>query len=381
MTWDGRIRADARQIPLADGCVQMVCTSPPYFGLRDYSTCSCVTLRIRTHESTGIAGSQIASAGSQIASAGSADCLRCGGTGHDRTLQSHQVGLEKTPREYVETLVQVFREVWRVLKADGVVFLNLGDSYAGGKQGRADGERNGVDGFTGGQKFKGASFKQRPVPDGLKPKDLIGIPWMVAFALRADGWWLRSDIVWAKPNPMPESVTDRPTKAHEYIFLLTKSERYFYDHEAIKEPAVWGDPRSPTAAYPGKNDYREGDRPIRESVKRGGFNGKTEALADEGRNAFRAVEDWRNKRSVWSITTTPYPGSHYAVFPEEIPETCIRAGSRPGDLVLDPFFGSGTVGRVAERLNRRWVGLDLGYQDLQEKRLSGLQRELIGVRA
>lgn len=178
------------------------------------------------------------------------------------------------------------------------------------------------------------------------------MPWRVALALQEDGWYLRSDIIWHKPNPMPESVTDRPTSSHEYIFLLTKSERYFYDHEAIKEPADPKNSRDTTTSRRGNN-----------SPDTGFVNG-------------RHFTD-RNKRSVWTISTRCYPGAHYATFPEEIPELCIKAGSRPGDLVLDPFFGSGTVGRVAERLNRRWIGCDLGYQDLQAKRLSDIQRELI----
>src|SRR6185436_18124427 len=170
----------------------------------------------------------------------------------------------------------------------------------------------------------------------------------------------RSDIIWSKPNPMPESVTDRPTKAHEYLFLLAKSERYYYDHEAIKEPAVCGAPRKPYA--PGQVDARGNghDRnggKIRPSVARGGFNGKTEALA--GRNAFRAVEDWRNRRTVWTVTPQPFKGAHFAVFPEKLVEPCILAGSRPGDLVLDPFCGSGTVGVVAARYGRGFIGIEL----------------------
>jgi DNA modification methylase len=207
--------------------------------------------------------------------------------------------------------------------------------------------------------------------DGLKPKDLVGIPWMTAFALRADGWYLRQDIIWNKPNPMPESVTDRCTKAHEYIFLLSKSERYYYNHEAIKEPAICGDPRKPYA--PGQVDSRGNghDRnggKIRESVKRGGFNGKTNAMP--GLEAFRAVEDWRNKRSVWTVSTSPYPEAHFATYPPDLIKPCILAGSRVGDTIVDPFGGSGTSGQVALELGRSAILIELNesYVDLIRKR-------------
>jgi len=186
----------------------------------------------------------------------------------------------------------------------------------------------------------------RPVA-GMKPKDLLGIPWRVAFALQAAGWYLRSDIIWSKPNPMPESVTDRPTKAHEYIFLLSKQERYYYDAEAIKE---------------------EGTIPAGTL----GAKGSTERFNTEGVNSrppeYKVYDGTRNKRSVWHVATQPYSGSHFATFPEALIEPCILAGSRPGDLVLDPFIGSGTVGAVCERFGRRWVGTDLSYQHLSKKR-------------
>lgn len=309
MTWDGRIKADARQLPLADSCVQCVVTSPPYWGLRDYGN-------------------------------------------------EGQLGLEKTPQEYVEAMVAVFREVSRVLKPDGVLWLNLGDSYATGGGGVGECPGGGKQGENWKLRGKTTPPNRMKLP-GLKPKDLVGIPWRVAFALQADGWYLRSDIIWAKKNCMPESVTDRPTRSHEYIFLLTKSGSYYYDHEAIKEasdPTAGRDTttarRNPPPGHPTDSGFRQGRR-------------------------FES----RNKRSVWHIANQPYGDAHYATFPEEIPETCIRAGSRPGDLVLDPFFGSGTVGRVAERLNRRWIGIDLGYQDLQRKRVQNVQRELMGLGA
>ena len=268
------ILADARSIPLRDGCVQCVVTSPPYFGLRDF----------------GVRG---------------------------------QIGLEPTPDEYVAQIVAVFREVRRVLADDGVLWLNLGDSHA------------------------------TNVLGGAKPKDMLGIPWRVAFALQADGWYLRSDIIWHKPNPMPESVTDRPTKAHEYLFLLAKSERYYYDADAIKEPVTGGSHRRGSGVTP--KSHSPG----------AGVKANTNYHA-----AMTDLVDERNKRSVWSILSQAYQGAHFATMPEALVEPCILAGSRPGDRVFDPFIGSGTVGAVAERLGRQWVGLDLNpaYHALAKKR-------------
>ena len=304
------IQADARQIPLADGCAQCVVTSPPYFGLRDYGT-------------------------------------------------ANQIGLEPTPDAFVAALVAVFREVRRVLKDDGTVWLNLGDSYAGANTGcawregsaRADGDVRG-DGATSRRNRNGNG-----AVEGVKPKDLLGIPWRVAFALQADGWYLRSDIIWHKPNPMPESVTDRPTKAHEYLFLLTKSERYFYDAEAVSEQSA------------GRTDM--GRMNFGARVNEGG----------EWKTERPDVKETRNRRSVWTVATMPYSGAHFATMPEKLVEPCILAGSRLGDRVFDPFMGSGTVGAVAERLGRRWVGTDLNpaYHALARKRTAqrGLRFEVV----
>lgn len=339
MTWDGRIRADARHLPISDASVQCIVTSPPYWGLRDYG-------------------------------------------------QDGQIGLERTPHEYVSTTRGVAAELWRVLRADGTLWLNLGDCY------------NAYNGGAGPSSSisRGASTTERPKLEtgyglrtkGLKPKDLVGIPWRVAFALQADGWYLRSDIIWAKRNCMPESVTDRPTRSHEYIFLLTKSERYFYDAAAIAEPCAYGH----EAKYdPGTNGMQGGESHAgsgastrrfktsgnKERKFRGDFGGTDLAGSHQGFGV-----PWegltRNKRDVWHVGTAPYPEAHYATFPPDLVEPCILAGSRPGDVVLDPFFGSGTVGMVAEKLNRRWIGTDLGYQDLQAKRLKNVQKELLGVR-
>jgi DNA modification methylase len=293
---------------LPDGSVQTCITSPPYWGLRDY--------------------------------------------GNDG-----QLGLEPTPDEYVAKMVAVFREVRRVLADDGTLWLNLGDSYAsGGGSAKQNldklGERLGC---GGGHKHSAAVSMRAATPIDLKPKDLVGIPWRVAFALQADGWWLRQDIIWHKPNPMPESVTDRCTKAHEYLFLLSKSTRYFYNASAIVETAVSSGPRGGSL----QND-----------------TGREEAIG-MGRVRWKGhrANDWnetgRNKRSVWTIATKPYCGAHFAVMPADLVEPCVLAGSKTSDTVLDPFTGSGTVGMVALRHGREFVGVELNpdYASLAESRI------------
>ncbi len=223
-----------------------------------------------------------------------------------------QIGAEPNVQDFIKDLVSVFREVRRTLKDDGTLWLNIGDSYtSGGRTWRAPDSKNTA---------RGMSYRA-PTPEGLKPKDLIGVPWRVAFALQDDGWYLRSDNIWYKPNCQPESVKDRPTRSHEYLFLLSKSEKYYYDHEAIKEPAV---------------------------------NGKV-----------------RNKRTVWQVNTEPFAGAHFAVFPPALVEPCILAGSKEGDAVLDPFFGSGTVGLVCQKLNRTCTGIELNkeYAQIARERL------------
>jgi DNA modification methylase len=236
-----------------------------------------------------------------------------------------QLGLEQSPHEYVANMVEVFRGVRRALREDGTLWLNLGDSYA--------------------------------------DKSLVGIPWMVAFALREDGWFLRSDIIWAKPNPMPESVTDRPTKAHEYVFLLSKSQRYYYDEKAIREDAVCT-PRPETS----RNDGGALGENLRSSGLAVGHKG--------GSLGFNRPELGRNKRSVWTVATQPFDGAHFATMPPALADPCVLAGSRVGDVVLDPFFGSGTTGMVAEKHGRKWIGFDLNpsYKRLQDERTA--QRSL-----
>lgn len=250
-----------------------------------------------------------------------------------------QLGLEATPELYVERMVAVFRAVRRTLADDGTLWLNIGDSYAGA--------RGGAQG-AGGQMADRSVAKSRcrevgitRVADGCKPKDLVGIPWMLAFALRADGWHLRSDIIWSKPNPMPESVKDRPTKAHEYVFLLSKSASYYYDVDALAEPTTWrGQGRTTRAAEPSSMPGAAPHRGLRD-----------DAPGD--------IAPTRNARSVWTIAPRPFSGAHFAVMPEELARRCIVAGSAVGDEVIDPFLGSGTVGRVAEAQGRRWFGVEL----------------------
>lgn len=306
---------------LPDASVQTCVTSPPYFGLRDY----------------GVEG---------------------------------QIGLEQTPDEYVARLVDVFREVRRVLRDDGTLWLNLGDSYAANRGYQVEqtkgGAKHGPAQAVNGRGQKASDY-------GLKPKDLIGIPWMLAFALRADGWYLRQDIIWAKGvsgdaaragwsgNPMPESVTDRCTKAHEYIFLLSKSPKYYFDAEAIKEPAVSEKPAG-NKRHKYADAYVAGD--------------SEEHRTKAGLLALAGVE-WktRNRRSVWTVATRPYKGAHFATFPPALIEPCILAGSRPGDVVLDPFNGSGTTGVVALAHRREYIGIDLNpeYIEIARARISDAQ--------
>ena len=253
--------------------------------------------------------------------------------------ESKQIGLEDTPEEYIQNLVDVFREVRNVLTDDGTLWLNIGDSYYNYRPGKGQGLVKQTVSNTN-QDLPNKCARRGNKLEGLKEKDLIGIPWMLAFALRADGWYLRQDIIWHKPNPMPESVKDRCTKSHEYIFLLSLKPKYYFDYEAIQEPAVYaGDNRS------ARKDSRR-DQP---------FNSHMAATS-------QPVKEFRNKRDVWSINTAQSGEAHFAVFPEKIPELCIKAGTREGDLVLDPFMGSGTTATVAKRLGRNWVGIELNEE-------------------
>ena len=272
-----------------------------------------------------------------------------------------QLGLEKTAKAYVDKLVEIFREVRRILRDDGTLWLNLGDSYAGSMKGI------GHDGNAyAGEKQdtnKGSVgiYKEKPPSAqsiGLKPKDLVGIPWMVAFALRADGWYLRSDIIWHKPNAMPESVKDRPTKAHEYIFLLSKSKKYYYDYEAIKEPAKWERWGNQTEKkkHPGKAAHLGGK--------------KIEELP---------VSDKKNKRTVWAVPTKPFKEAHFATYPPDLIEPCILAGCPEGGIVLDPFMGAGTTAMVTLQNRRRYIGVEINpeYVEIAERRLAAVQMKIL----
>ena len=285
------IQGDARKLDLPDGSMNMCVTSPPYWGLRDY--------------------------------------------GHEG-----QIGLESTPEQYVANMVEVFREVKRVLRDDGTLWLNIGDSYAGG----------------GGFAPNAPTNQARAA--GLKHKDLVGIPWMLAFALRADGWYLRQDIIWHKPNPMPESVTDRCTKAHEYLFLLSKSERYYYDNDAVSEPLA-------QSSVSRLNQDIEGQTGTTRANGGRKTNGNLKAVGD-------LTTGKRNRRSVWTVNTRPYRGAHFATFPPALIEPCILAGCPKGGTVLDPFGGSGTTAEVALKNGRNVVlnELNLEYIKLAEARIA-----------
>lgn len=292
---------------------QTCVTSPPYFGLRDY--------------------------------------------GHPG-----QIGLEQTPEQYIAAMVEVFRCVRDVLADDGTLWLNLGDSYGavGGNTYAGFNERwSGTGGAGSKQNATLAGVTDRKISTGLKPKNLLGIPWRVALALQADGWILRQDIIWHKPNPMPESVRDRCTKAHEYIFLLSKSERYFFDSEAMREPCSEDMQRRAAKGHTrgagGKIDASRQD---------------ADTLRGEHAKAID-VSNGRNRRSVWTVATRPYKGAHFATFPPALIEPCVLAGSRPGDIVLDPFMGSGTTAAVAVQHERQYLGCELNpeYGPLQEERI------------
>jgi len=411
-------QADARHLPIPDSSVDCVVTSPPYWGLRDYGLgewvggdeyCEHQVGRFEYAVSSK-QKSNSASAGHQAKDT----CPKCGAKRIDE-----QLGLEQTPEAYCANMVEVFREVWRVLKPTGTVWLNLGDSYSSGSRTTTTNDTLRKDTLV--------NVTRTPVVEGIKPKDLVGIPWRVAFALQADGWYLRSDIIWSKPNPMPESVTDRPTKAHEYVFLLTKSPRYYYDADAIREPAQdWG---------------------IRDRTNGKYHNEGTGLQPHSGLANSNNAESGRNKRSVWEIATHPYPEAHFATYPEKLVEPCILAGTsekgncaecgkpweriveasggtigegwhdHTDDLargmrdnssgkstdgtykrehkgwqptcscnaevvpatVLDPFAGSGTTLAVAQRLGRKSIGTDLSeeYLKLASKRLGAIAMPMI----
>ena len=350
-----------RELP--DESVQCCVTSPPFYGLRDYGACQCAMKRL-VHPPGTIFGSAPgqAPAGPKLPDP---NCHICLGSGKIKGVSDAQLGLEKTPEEYVEKMVGVFREVRRVLRKDGTLWLNLGDSYTSGGRGGGGSFANERPGWNGVPSEFG---KKRGIP-GLKDKDLIGIPWMVAFALRADGWWLRQDIIWSKPNPMPESVTDRCTKSHEYLFLLTKSARYFYDAEAIKERSGdWHESIPGREGGPGQNR-----RQVRVPAGWDTGSGAHGTIHRNGREkeiTWSEIRNNRNKRSVWTFATAPYPDAHFATYPPDLIKPCVLAGSKPGDTILDPFGGSGTTGMVALELGRKAIVIELNpkYVELIKRR-------------
>jgi len=328
-----------REMIAAGVKVQCVVTSPPYWGLRDY----------------GVPG---------------------------------QIGLERTPIRYLTRMRGVLRLVRELLADDGVLWLNMGDSYA--TDGKSGGKTGGKHAYLPKSTRQRAGRQKRR--SGLKQKDMVGMPWMLALLLRADGWYLRQEIIWNKPAPMPESVTDRCTKAHEHLFLLTKSPRYYYDADAIKEPVTGGahsrgDGVNPKAvsgwdvgkgahstlkhANRGPKDTGRAEQGLRDSTKFGRGAGGRNKQNESFSAAVSGLVESRNKRTVWTIASEPYSEAHFATFPRKLVEPCILAGSRPGDVVFDPFMGSGTVAQVAEQLGRKWLGIDLNpeYLEFQRDRL------------
>ena len=320
------LQGDCREVlkTLPDNSINMCVTSPPYYGLRNYKTAvwsggdpTCEHIeKVAAHGGERADRDQ---AGNTFYYKGT--CQKCGATSED-----HQIGLEETPEEYIAQLVEVFREVKRVLRDDGTLWVNIGDSYHNHRSGESYVKQS----FANNrQDLPTSSPSRNKKLVGFKNKDLIGIPWMLAFALRADGWYLRQDIIWHKPNPMPESVKDRCTKAHEYIFLLSKSKNYYFDHEAIREPTV-------------------------------------------------ADNDMRQKRSVWTVNTKPYREAHFATFPTELITPCIQAGCPKDGMVLDPFGGSGTTGYVADKLGRNATLIELNpqYIEIAENRIDPPEKRL-----
>ena len=317
--------------------VQMCVTSPPYYGLCDYGTATwvggdpnCNHMRdSKVNPSNCITGhknhDKMAGVGDAIYKT---VCPKCGAV-----RQDNQIGLEETPEEYIDNLVSVFRSVRDVMKDDGTLWVNIGDTYYNY---RSDGNYPKQTVSKTKQDLPDECNKRGNKLDGLKEKDLIGIPWLFAFAMRNDGWYLRQDIIWHKPNPMPESVRDSCTKSHEYIFLFSKNKKYYYDNEAIKEPA---------------KDWGTRDR------TKGKYHNKGTGL--QPHSGLTKSYPKKNKRSVWSVTNNPYREAHFATYPPDLIEPCILAGSEKGDIILDPFMGSGTTAMVAKSLGRDYIGCEL----------------------
>lgn len=362
---EGDALLELRKLPARIAHVAI--TSPPYWGLRDYGTGTWLggsadcDHRVKTARNDGGRENVGGFHGSAAVDSGKGEirfrtiCRKCGARRLDE-----QLGLERTPDLYVARLVEVFRELRRVLRNDGTLWLVLGDCF------------NAYNGGAGpSSSLSQTQSRERPqLPSGyglrfkgLKPKDLVGIPWRVAFALQVDGWYLRSDIIWAKPNPMPESVVDRPTRAHEYLFLFSKRESYYYDADAVREPWTDKNPNDTKRAglyirYKGKHRITEGNKGV--------------VVGDPKKG--------RNRRSVWTITTRPFKGAHFATFPPELVRPCLLAGAPVGGVALDPFFGSGTVGVVAKEEGRGYIGIELNpdYCEMARRRIAAAKEKAEG---
>lgn len=367
MELDKVLNGDALEMlkTLPSNSIDCCVTSPPYYGLRDYGTGkwvggdpNCPHRRLSKwseHTITGHAQAELAgNVGDAIYKT---VCPLCGAVREDR-----QIGLEESPELYVKKLTEVFHEVSRVLKDDGTLWLNIGDTYNTSTY-RKD-EKSSGHGKQGTNRGVYENVVERPHAMNCKTKDMIGIPWMLAFALRDDGWYLRQDIIWHKPNPMPEPIKDRCTKSHEYIFLMSKNPRYYFDYEAIQEDSIW------------KDDKRKGQGRIAYEGKR--LNGNVDET--KAQQSFVTITEKRNKRDVWSVNTQAVKEAHFATFPEKLIEPCILAGCPQGGVILDPFFGSGTTGRVATRLNRHFVGIELNpeYLDIINRRTNNIQMTMDG---
>lgn len=360
---------------LPDDSVNCCITSPPYYGLRDYGTGTwvggdpkCPHKRLnKLGKSTSTGHAQDELNGNVGDSIYKTVCKDCGAVRVD-----NQIGLEETPKQYIQKLVDVFSEVHRILKDDGVLWVNIGDSYCGShgndKRQTIASNKDVRDSYDNNHISLAGGLSNL---EGYKPKDLIGIPWMLAFALRESGWYLRQDIIWAKPNPMPESVKDRCTKSHEYIFMLTKSAKYYFDYEAIQERATGYDGRLDTVNK-GSPKSRNGNyMPNGQHINSMAANGHE-------RWSFKDDVPIRNKRDVWTVVPSHYKEAHFATFPEELIRPMVLAGCPKDGIVLDPFMGSGTVGVVAKQNNRNYIGIELNgdYIKMANRRIANTVRKL-----
>lgn len=360
----GDCRDSMRQMAKDGIKVQTCITSPPYYGLRDYGTATWESGDINCDHKEYLGGhgdksqKQLTSSGTQQYNYRDI-CKKCGAKRVD-----NQIGLEQTPKEFIDNLVEVFACVWDILENDGTLWVNLGDSYYNYRPGKGQAlSKQSVSNSL--QDLPQDCARRGNKLEGYKEKDLMGMPWRLAFALQDFGWYLRQDIIWHKPNPMPESIKDRCTKSHEYIFLLTKNPQYYFDSESIKEESINSEEQQ--IAKRNKKQHR--------------FNAQEHEtkFVQHNFSKIKNTYEKRNKRDVWTVSVKPYSGAHFAVYPEELIEPCVMAGSRVGDIVLDPFFGSGTTGAVAQKLGRQYIGCELNkdYEQLQNDRLQQMAMELI----